>query len=140
MDRPHDSAITSLSFSPSTDSPLLLTTSTDGRIKVWAYVIDSWRCRTSLEYRSFAPVDAAWSHDGSMFAVAHARSITLWSLASNSLLHSFPCAAIAPATNVEFIGEEGTILLAGGKHGTMSWDLLSYEGPLCSRLLHSYSY
>ncbi|KAL8290144.1 hypothetical protein RQP46_003083 [Phenoliferia psychrophenolica] len=127
VDRPHDSAITSLSFSPSTDSPLLLTTSTDGRIKVWAFVGDSWRCRTSLEYRSFAPVDAAWSHDGSMFAVAHARSVTLWSLASNTLLHSFPCAAISPATNVEFIGEEGTILLAGGKHGTMTWDLLSYE-------------
>lgn len=117
-----------MTFSPSSESPLLLTTSTDGQIKVWAFVGDSWRCRTSLSYRAFAPVDAAWSHDGSMFAVAHARSVTLWSLASNSLIHAFPCPTVAPTHKVEFVGEAGTSLLVGGKHGTMAWDLLTFEG------------
>lgn len=117
-----------MAFSPSPHNPLLLTTSSDGRIKVWALVGDSWRCSASLAYRSFSPVDAAWSRDGSMFAVAYPRSVTLWSLASGSLIHAFPCSTIAPARNIEFVGEEGTALLAGGKHGAMVWDLLTFEG------------
>lgn len=127
IDRPHDAPITSLSFSPSAEQPLLLTTSTDGTIKIWACVNDGWQCRSSIAYRGFSPIDAAWSHDGSMFAVAHSRSVTLWSLASASLIHAFPCAAIAPARSVRFTNAEGTALLAGGQHGTVEWDLLSFE-------------
>ncbi|KAI5478145.1 hypothetical protein MNV49_005409 [Pseudohyphozyma bogoriensis] len=127
IDRPHKDTITSMSFSPSSTSPLLLTTSTDGFIKIWSYLGDSWRCRTSLTYRSFVPLDAAWAADGSMFAVAHARSVSLWSLADGKLLHAFPCASIAPVSKVEFAGKEGTTLLAGGKHGTTTWDLLTFE-------------
>ena len=127
IDRPHDAPITSVSFSPNAEQPLLLTTSTDGTIKIWALVNDGWQCRTSIAYRGFCPIDAAWSQDGSMFAVAHSRSVTLWSLASASLIHAFPCAAIAPARSVEFTNAEGTSLLAGGQHGTVVFDLLTFE-------------
>lgn len=130
IDRPHDAAITSLSFSPSSSSPLLLTTSLDGSIKLWSYLNSSWRCRSSLSYRSFTPLSASWSSDGSMFAVAYPRCITLWSLASGVLIHAFACDGIAPASSVEFGGAEGELLIAGGKHGTMVWDLMTLEGEL----------
>lgn len=117
-----------MSFSPSAQSPLLLTTSLDKSIKVWSYSGDSWRCRSSSCYRSLTPIDAAWSLDGSMFAVAYKKSVTLWSIASNSLIHVFDCKSIGPVKKVEFMGEEGTMLLAGGKHGSTVWDLLTFEG------------
>lgn len=65
-----------------------------------------------------------------MFAVAHSKSVTLWSLSSNSLIQAFPCKGIAPISKVTFVGEAGTSLLVGGKHGTMVWDLLTFEGEL----------
>lgn len=128
IDSPHSSPITSLTFSPA--SPLLLTTSLDGRIKMWSYTstTGSWTCRSSLTYRSFLPLSAAWSKDGSMFAVAHSRSVTLWSTAGLSLIHAFPCESVAPVGKVEFVGEEGSGLMAGGEHGTVGWDLLTFEG------------
>lgn len=133
IDRPHDSRITSIAFSPSTSPsapPLLLTTSTDGRCKLWALDMSTstWSCRTSLSYRGFTPRDSAWAHDGSMFAVAHDHNVTLWSLADLRLIHAFPCAGIAPTRSVEFVNEEGTALLAGGQRGTVVWDLLTFEG------------
>ncbi|BGP15338.1 hypothetical protein JCM10213_006248 [Rhodosporidiobolus nylandii] len=133
IDRPHDAPITSLAFSPSTSSPLLLTTSTDGRIKVWSYTSTdaSWRCRLSLLHRSStasAPVAAAWSHDGSLFAVAHLRSVTLWSVAGQGeLVHSFPATAVGRPKNVEFVDSEGTQVLVSGTSGALCWDLLTLE-------------
>ncbi|GJN89438.1 hypothetical protein Rhopal_002424-T1 [Rhodotorula paludigena] len=135
IDRPHDSPITSLTFSPSTSSPLLLTTSTDGRIKVWSFAASdaSWRCRASLLHRNSAPVASAWSHDGSMFAVAHLRTVTLWSLAkTGELMHAFPATSIGRPKHVEFVDAEGTKLLVAGRSGSLCWDLLTLEETFSS--------
>ncbi|KAM0789065.1 hypothetical protein ACM66B_003128 [Microbotryomycetes sp. NB124-2] len=128
IDKPHDDVITSMQFSPSLEMPLLLTTSLDGRIKLWSFDGQAWACRTSLMYRAMVPLDASWSQDGSMFAVAHERVVTLWSTYDNKLIQAFTCsdASAAPMERVAFAGKEGTMLLAGGKHGTMAWDLMTF--------------
>ncbi|KAK4046297.1 NET1-associated nuclear protein 1 [Microbotryomycetes sp. JL201] len=126
IDRPHDAAVTSMTFSPAHEMPLLLTTSVDGRIKLWSFDGHIWACRTSLMYRAMTPVDSAWSADGSMFAVAHESVVTLWSTHDNKLIHAFACAGVAPLSRVVFAGQEGTLLLAGGQHGTMAWDLMTF--------------
>ncbi|GAA5880376.1 hypothetical protein JCM3774_006741 [Rhodotorula dairenensis] len=138
IDRPHDAPITSIAFSPSTVSPLLLTTSTDGQIKVWGPSSSSsssssseatWQCRASLSYRSSAPVASAWSHDGSLFAVAHAkRTVTLWSVANaGQLVHAFPATAIGRPKSVCFADREGTKVMCAGSSGAVCWDLLTLE-------------
>ncbi|KAK4057770.1 NET1-associated nuclear protein 1 [Microbotryomycetes sp. JL221] len=130
VDRPHDGDVTSMSFCPAIDSALLLTTATDGRIKLWSYDGQAWSCRTSLMYRAMIPADAAWSQDGSMFAVAHGAVVTLWSTFDTRLIHAFACSGVAPVSQITFAGKEGTVLLAGGEHGTMAWDLLTFEESL----------
>ncbi|GAA5871425.1 hypothetical protein JCM8547_002662 [Rhodosporidiobolus lusitaniae] len=133
IDRPHDSPITSLSFSPSSTSPLLLTTSTDGHIKAWSCTPadGSWRCRLSVSRRgsaTSAPVASAWSSDGSLFAVAHLRAVTLWSIASQGeLVHSFPSTSVGRPKSVEFVNREGTQVLVIGTSGALCWDLLTLE-------------
>ena len=146
IDRPHDGPITSLAFSPSTASPLLLTTSTDGSIKVWAPTSSSsassssssaaaggsWACRAALSQRGSAPVAGAWSADGSMFAVAHVRgSVTLWSLAQGGvLMHSFAAPSVGRPRHVAFVEGEGdaaTALVVAGSRGSIAWDLLTLD-------------
>ncbi|GAA5909791.1 hypothetical protein JCM8208_005460 [Rhodotorula glutinis] len=145
IDRPHDGPITSLAFSPSTTSPLLLTTSTDGSIKVWAPTSSSsssatggssWACRAALSHRGSAPVAGAWSADGSMFAVAHVRgSVTLWSLAQGGvLMHSFAATSVGRPRHVAFVAGEGaaagegaTALVVAGSRGSIAWDLLTLD-------------
>ncbi|GAA5845103.1 hypothetical protein JCM9279_005434 [Rhodotorula babjevae] len=145
IDRPHDGPITSLAFSPSAASPLLLTTSTDGSIKVWAptstsasssAASGSWACRAALSHRGSAPVAGAWSADGSMFAVAHVRgSVTLWSLAQGGvLMHSFAATSVGRPRHVAFVEGEGegqgagaTALVVAGSRGSIAWDLLTLD-------------
>ncbi|ORY78917.1 WD40-repeat-containing domain protein [Leucosporidium creatinivorum] len=135
IDSPHSSSITSLSFSPSTTtfSPLLLTTSLDGLIKLWSLTPtpsaqnQTWSCRSSLTYRSFLPLSSSFSTDGSMFAIAHSRSVTLWSTRTLGLIKAFACESVKPVTKVTFGGEEGETLLAGGEHGVLGWSLLDFE-------------
>lgn len=139
IDRPHEAPITSIAFSPSSASPLLLTTSTDGRIKVWGPSSASegaWQCRASLSYRSSAPVASAWSHDGSLFAVAHTkRTVTLWSVANaGQLVHAFPATAIGRPKSICFADKEGTQILCAGSSGAVCWDLLTLEGALAFSL------
>ncbi|GAA5957100.1 hypothetical protein JCM21900_000793 [Sporobolomyces salmonicolor] len=147
IDRPHDSPITSLSFSPSAASPLLLTTSLDGRLKVWAPAADgSWRCRTSLLHRPAAsssslnaPVASAWAQDGSMFAVAHegSRTVTLWSLASGEPIHSFVGSNVGKPKDVRFTGKEGTGVMLVGSEGAVAWDLMTLEETFASSIAFS---
>ncbi|GAA5991924.1 hypothetical protein JCM10908_002273 [Rhodotorula pacifica] len=137
IDRPHDAPITSLAFSPSSASPLLLTTSTDGQIKLWGPSSSSssssdsgaWQCRASLAYRSLAPVASSWSHDGSLFAIAHAkRTVTLWSTANaGQLVHAFSATAVGKLKSVCFADKEGTKVVCAGSAGAVCWDLLTLE-------------
>ncbi|KAM0746354.1 WD40 repeat-like protein [Meredithblackwellia eburnea MCA 4105] len=129
IDRPHDTTITSLSFSPSPTSPILLTTSQDGSVKIWSFTSQeqTWTCASSFTYRAFSAIASAWSNDGSMFAVAHKRSVTLWSLAGLELLNSFSCAGLGGVKNVAFVGDEGMTLVAAGKEAMVGWDLLTFE-------------
>ncbi|GAA6044476.1 hypothetical protein JCM8097_000900 [Rhodosporidiobolus ruineniae] len=137
IDRPQSAPLTSVTFSPSPTSPLLLTTATDGSIKVWAYhaAASSWRCRLSLTHRATAPVAAAWSHDGSLFAVAHLRSVTLWSVAgAGELVHSFPATSVGRPKSVEFVDQEGIKVLVTGTSGALGWDLLTLEETFSSAI------
>lgn len=68
-----------------------------------------------------------------MFAIAHSRSVTLWSTRELSLIKAFACESVKPVTKVAFGGEEGETLLAGGEHGVMGWGLLDFEGEFASR-------
>ena len=130
-----------MSFSPSSSSssaPLLLTTSTDLSIKLWSYspISASWRCHSNLSYRSFIPLDASWSLDGSMFAVVHKRLVTLWGTREGRVLQTFNVAAGGSGggkdggarARVAFGGKEGTDLVVGGKTGVVVWDLLTFQG------------
>ncbi|TNY22985.1 WD40-repeat-containing domain protein [Rhodotorula diobovata] len=135
IDRPHDAPITAMAFSPSSKSPLLLTTSADGSIKLWAPTsaspasTTSWACRAALSHRHSTPVAAAWSTDGSMFAIAHhLRAVTLWTVAGGgSLIHSFPATSVGRVRHVAFVEREGTGLVVAGARGTLMWDLLTLE-------------
>lgn len=66
-----------------------------------------------------------------MFAVAHPKSVSLWALSDGKLIHSFSCTGMGGVTKVEFVGKEGTTLLAAGKNSTTAWNLLTYEGLSC---------
>ncbi|GAA6058274.1 hypothetical protein JCM3770_004336 [Rhodotorula araucariae] len=128
IDRPHDAPITSLSFSPSPASPLLLTTSIDGAIKVWAPTPShAWACRAALSHRGSAPVASAWSADGSMFAVAHLRAVTLWGVARGALIHSFPATSVGRPKHVAFADQDASALVVAGSRGSLAWDLLTLE-------------
>lgn len=117
-----------MEFSSSVDSPLLLTTSKDGSIKIWCNVNNSWRCRSNTSYRSLVPVAAAWSHDSSTYAIAYPTSVLVIATDTGRLIHSFSCQDISPAYSIQFTGQEGTSLLTTGRMGTKTWDILNLEG------------
>ena len=96
VDSPHSGPITSLACHPRL--PLVVTTSTDTRFKVWAlggsgsgaagdgaasYV---WRCRSVGYYRGQPCSTAAFSPDGSVLAIGSGAVVSVWDPLANTLL------------------------------------------------------
>ncbi|KAI8388924.1 WD40-repeat-containing domain protein [Radiomyces spectabilis] len=88
VDHPHTDRITSITFNPGSSShaPMAVTTSLDKSFRVWYLFSNAartdlqptWICRSNGVYRNYSPRVAAFSHDGSILAVAFENIITLW--------------------------------------------------------------
>lgn len=165
---PHSKPITSFAFSPNTQQePVLLTTSIDGQIKQWAtapktkskrgelgifeYCLyaqgfshrigiteDLWRCSYQNKFRKMPAFDANWSPDGSLYAIAHNSTVSLWDSATDNVVHAFIGPSIGGLKNVRFGGKAGDVLVAGGQYGLISWSLLDFDG--LSKLLRDASH
>lgn len=157
IDNPHgQERLSSMCFAPSPSSSTstsggvakLCTTSFDGTIKLWQYkALDIpkskknnantnhlqgiWQCLYSLSYRSLGAVNASFSKDGSLLAIAHkGDKVALWDVESGNLVKAFNVREddIGKIRCVAFGGLLGTRLIAGGEKGHVIWDLLTCEG------------
>ena len=139
IDLPHGTArLSSMVFSSSAlGKPRLATTSSDGLIKIWSHgtsstqsqVNGAWLCLLSFHYRSIVCIDAAFSPDNSLLAVAHLGHITLWSANEGTLLKVLHAeTSVGSIKKVRFAGKEGTRLVFGGTTGMQIWDILTCEG------------
>ncbi|GAA5841430.1 hypothetical protein JCM3766R1_004082 [Sporobolomyces carnicolor] len=137
VDRPHTLPLTSLSFSPSSAQPILLTTSLDASIKLWSYAASAWHCRTALSRRNLTPLASSFSKDGSMFAVAFENSVGVWSTSKAEEICTFSSRTVGEPKDVIFAGEEGTELVVVGRKGTVCWDLLTLEETFSSTVEYS---
>ncbi|KAG5283123.1 hypothetical protein AALO_G00038600 [Alosa alosa] len=84
----HDDRIRSMSFCPSSETTMLVTTSKDGHFKAWLLGADvdtekdsdsaSWSCDFVGSYHGLLPTRCSFSADGSLLAVNFREVITLW--------------------------------------------------------------
>ncbi|WWD15791.1 hypothetical protein CI109_100215 [Kwoniella shandongensis] len=150
--------LTSVTFSPNTlpsstsskssmiSNPYLLTTSTDGVAKLWhvrqskkseqgkvsskrpAVIELYWSCRSTFDYRNMPILNASFSPDATIVALAHGSVVTLWDVESNILLKVLDSGSSADVQKVGFVGSEGRFLAgAGADKGVIVWDLLSCD-------------
>lgn len=90
VDSPHSGPITSLACHPT--RPLVVTTSTDTKFKVWSLSGTSatdgyfWRCRSVGYYRGQRCSSAAFSPDGSVLAIGSGAVVSFWDPIANTLL------------------------------------------------------
>jgi NET1-associated nuclear protein 1 (U3 small nucleolar RNA-associated protein 17) len=78
-----------------------------------------------------AVLDACFSPDATIVALAHGPVVSLWDIESNLLLQVLDGGAIKELGKVAFIGSTGNHLVAAGRdRGIKVWDLLSCEGGL----------
>ncbi|XP_074659622.1 WD repeat-containing protein 75-like [Tubulanus polymorphus] len=103
IDMPHDDRINSLKFRPTLnkddDAATVVTTSADGRFKLWSLVDDTdiyrknqcWNCESVGFYRRMKASDGDFSEDGSILAVAFESVLTLWDPDTDVLRKTFDC-------------------------------------------------
>ncbi|KAL3831907.1 hypothetical protein ACJMK2_023601 [Sinanodonta woodiana] len=73
--------------------PMMVTSSSDGKFKLWSLVDDTdihrsnqkWSCESVGFYRDLPAGETAFSEDGSLLAVAFSSTITLWDPTNNLL-------------------------------------------------------
>lgn len=95
ISEPHEdqNSVSSLEFHP--ELPVLITTGSDNKFRMWRAVIKektrtreeqipSWRCELSRDYRDLMCNCAAFSNDGSLLAVGFENVVTLWDVESNT--------------------------------------------------------
>uniref|UniRef100_A0A8B9K532 WD repeat domain 75 n=1 Tax=Astyanax mexicanus TaxID=7994 RepID=A0A8B9K532_ASTMX len=83
----HQDRITSMCFSPSTETTMLVTAAKDGQFKVWLLGTDSetqkeqasWSCDFVGSYHGLQPTNCCFSSDGSLLAVSFEEVVTVWS-------------------------------------------------------------
>ena len=145
VDQPHGfSRLSSLVFAPSgsssTDIKCATTSLEDGSIKVWSYFVPPpapsgaasagyFHCLYSFNYRSLSALDAAFSPDGSLLAVAHPGCVSLWNASTGRLIRALTAQSVGQEVKkVAFLGKEGMRIVAAGKSGSVVWDVLTCEG------------
>ncbi|PWN33181.1 WD40 repeat-like protein [Meira miltonrushii] len=148
VDEPHglDNEVLAMSFSPQSygltkrgprgtlqDAPLLVTLgSKQGKCRSWKCtsrevkrkVETYWYARSIFDHRGLPAEAMAWSADGSLLAIVHGASITVWEPDSNALVHVFALPGISdeiPSTGkqacISFAGKGGRYIasLVGGQ-------------------------
>eukprot|EP00002_Diphylleia_rotans_P032262 TRINITY_DN6760_c0_g1_i2.p1 TRINITY_DN6760_c0_g1~~TRINITY_DN6760_c0_g1_i2.p1 ORF type:complete len:947 (+),score=169.38 TRINITY_DN6760_c0_g1_i2:52-2892(+) len=138
VDAPHKARITSVVAHPKKD--VAVTTSMDGRFKTWipstkqkqarnpekaAETSRFWGCRSVGLYRNYPARHAAFSHDGSLLAVAFENIITLWDYESNEMKSTISHPAIQ--SNFLRIGFilDSPYLVSTSENRLCVWDILS---------------
>jgi NET1-associated nuclear protein 1 (U3 small nucleolar RNA-associated protein 17) len=75
-------------------------------------------------------LDAVFSPDSTILALAHGSVITLWDVEKNVLLKALD-GGLSEVRQIGFVGDDGRYLAASaGSRGLAVWDLLSCEGKL----------
>merc|ERR1711939_279030 len=131
-------------FAPSAEAgagesvPTLVTTSEDGTVKVWAnrpsdgaHVLAAgvWQCKFDLSYRSQPAYSSAISQDGSLLAVGHDSSLSLWDLSTGSLvktLHIKDASVQGHIHSLAFLAD-GMSIVAATSSGSVVWDVITCE-------------
>lgn len=73
-------------------------------------------------------LDAVFSPDSTILALAHGSVVTLWDVEKNVLLKALD-GALSDVRQVGFVGNDGRYLAASaGSRGIAVWDLLSCDG------------
>ncbi|CAO3599732.1 unnamed protein product [Absidia cylindrospora] len=136
VDRPHNNAITSLCFHPSSSFPMAITTSMDKSFKVWhlssqsetATILESdqvpWTCRSIGVYRNFWPSASAFSADGSMLTVAFGPVVTVWDPYQNTIQGVLSTPEIDSIKSLHFINDS-PYLVSRSKSHLFVWNLLT---------------
>ncbi|GAM24433.1 hypothetical protein SAMD00019534_076080 [Acytostelium subglobosum LB1] len=131
---PHKSPIQSMAFHPKL--ALLLTgSSTD--FKMWQKKDDMWSCVFTGQYRSLPATAAAFSHDGSVFAISAGHLVTVWQLEGFKMLTILAHTTVSLVRSLHFLAD-ATQLLANYESCMAVWDLtrvapiLAIDGPLDS--------
>ena len=83
-----------------------------------------WTSRSTFNYRSLPILDAAFSPDATIVALAHGRVVSLWDVATNALLRVLD----GIFSRIGFVGEGRYLVGADQNIGLGVWDLLSCKG------------
>ncbi|KAK3085404.1 hypothetical protein FSP39_002835 [Pinctada imbricata] len=139
VDTPHSAPVNSLKFRPYNPeipaSPMVVTSSQDGKFKCWVLTDDTdiyrenskWMCESVGYYRDREGGVASFTEDGSLLAVVFGSVITLWNPDNNILRRTLSASPEASNINhIEF--GHGTCchyLVACSKDQLVVWDLRS---------------
>ncbi|XP_066542601.1 WD repeat-containing protein 75 [Hoplias malabaricus] len=146
----HNDSITSMCFSPSTDTTVLVTTAKDGQFKVWLLGADpetqkeqaSWSCDYVGSYHGLQPSNCAFSGDGSLLAISFEEVVTIWSSDSWGLLTTL-CQPPGHIRDLCFGRQSCSkyLLTTTGTNNLQCWNLLTcsleWSTPLNVCLLRS---
>lgn len=127
-----------LSYS-SQSSNRLLTVDVTGCLKLWSFLPGS-RTSTDKQQPAWIPTweynqqrdlvahCAAWSPDGSLFAIGHSDAIAVWHAESLTCLHKFPLSASSGLPQSLSFSDD--TLVAGCDGMSMGWSLLDFKGSV----------
>jgi WD40 repeat protein len=138
--RPHGLArVTCLAFCPASPHYTCATAAADGSVKLWRLDPASsagrltgdahWNCVYSFTYRAVAVHGLCFSGDGSLLAVAHANTCSLWDpvglVLRGSIVLPGPAHDITFAAFLEPSSGAGAYLVVGSKSCLAVYDLLT---------------
>ncbi|SPO39963.1 related to NAN1 - U3 snoRNP protein [Pseudozyma flocculosa] len=142
IDRPHNGKrLTSITFSPSSDGYLLVTTGRDGKIRTWSLTARAlksgrtesyWTCRSCFQYREAMPLCSSFSPDGSLLAVGQGSYVTFWQPETNLLQMTLSCPELRHRIKqIKFVGPNGRWVVVASARSVVVWDLVL--GRVCWR-------